>query len=366
VKSTTPMKTVSPVSAKKTGRRLQRNLRRRKLGGVCAGLADYTGWNVTVIRFLFLLSIALGKVAVGPLSIALGSIGFWVYVILWLVLPASTEIPIPSNLSWNLQRELRRMDAKVRKMHRKHEPALADLAQEAFDAIKTLAPYFEQLGDARPNEHVVETAVSGFPKLLDKLLATPAAAFGNADPATPSTAGILLNQLSDMRAELQGAANERIEREFRASFRERTVDSPELAVWKEQLRPLQDRLRQRAGEKTAEALEAIEEKLAFLLTRLGENNEILDLRPFEVRKIAFEYLPDTLNQYLALPPAMAQTERLNSGKTAEESLNDQLQLLDTTLHDLAKSLFEKDATGLLVHGRFLKEKFAEQPFRLEH
>lgn len=342
-----------PALPRKTARRLQRNLRRRRLGGVCAGIADYTGWDVTLVRFLFLLSMALG------------SLGFWVYLVLWILLPAGTEIPIPKVSSYQLQRELRRIDAKLRKLHRKHEPALADLAQEAFDAIKTLAPYFERSDESRPDEQLVNSAVNVFPKLLDKLLATPAAAFAAIDASSPSSAGILLNQLADLHAQFQQAANSLIEREFRASFRERAEDSPELAAWREQLRPLQDRLRQRAGETTAQALEGIEEKLAFLLERLGESNEILDLRPFEVRKIAFEHLPDTLNQYLALPPAMAQTERLNSGKTAEESLNDQLQLLDTTLHDLAKSLFEKDATGLLVHGRFLKEKFAEQPFRLD-
>jgi phage shock protein PspC (stress-responsive transcriptional regulator) len=353
VKSPILMKTDSAILPKKAGRRLQRNLRRRRLGGVCAGIADYTGWDVTLIRFLFLLSMALG------------SLGFWVYLVLWIVLPAGTEIPSPKVSSYHLQRELRRMDAKVRKLHRKHEPALADLAQDTFDAIKTLAPHFEATGESRPDENLVKTATVGFPKLLDQLLAMPAVAFAGIGDASPTPAGILLNQLAEIHAQMQRAANGLIEREFRAGFRERAEDSPELSQWKEQLRPLQDRLRQRAGETTAEALESIEEKLAFLLERLGESHELLDLRPFEVRKIAFEYLPDTLNQYLALPPAMARNERLNSGKTAEESLNDQLRLLDTTLHDLAKSLFEKDATGLLVHGRFLKEKFAEQPFRLE-
>jgi phage shock protein PspC (stress-responsive transcriptional regulator) len=341
-----------PGLPRKSRRRLQRNLRRRKLGGVAAGLADFTGLDITLLRFLFVLFTVFG------------GLGFWLYAILWLVLPAGANVPIPA-VSWRLERELRRMDGKLRKLHRKHEPALADLAQEAFDAIKILAPYFEHTGDTRPDVGLAQTALSDFPKLLDKLLATPAAAFANIHPSAPSPARILIEQLSDVRAELLAAVNARIEREFRAGFREHAADTPELAVWREQLRPLQDRLRERAGTATAAALESIEEKLAFLLERLGESSEVLDLRPFEVRKIAFEYLPDTLNQYLALPPAMARNERLNSGKTAEESLNDQLQLLDTTLHDLAKSLFEKDATGLLVHGRFLKEKFAEQPFRLE-
>jgi phage shock protein PspC (stress-responsive transcriptional regulator) len=341
-----------PTLPKTSRRALRRNLRRRRIGGVCAGIADYLGVDVTLVRFLAVLLI--------PLT---GSLVFWIYLALWLLLPASADTPIPE-VSWQLARELRRMDNRVRKLHRKHDPALADLAQEAFDAIKILAPYFEQPGGSPLDESLREAVLVRFPKLLDRLLATPADAFATRSGGGHSPAEILLNQLADLRAQFQQAANALVDREFRASFRESAETSPELATWKEQLRPLQDRLQGRAGPETLDALQSIEEKLAFLLERIGEGGELFDLRPFEVRKIAFDYLPDALNQYLQLPPSMAQTQRLNAGKTAEESLNEQLTLLDTTLHDLAKSLFEKDAGGLLVHGRFLKEKFAEQPFRL--
>lgn len=334
-------------------RPLQRNLRRRRLGGVCAGLADYSGLNVSLIRFLFVLLI--------PLT---GSLAFWVYVALWFLLPASADLPIPE-VSWHLARELRRIDKRVRRMHRKHAPVAADLAQEAFESIKILAPHFESQSGAGVDEALRETALLRFPKLLDKMIAMPATSFAMA-PGTPTPGNAMLAQLADLRSQLQQAANNLIDQEFQASFQARATDeAPELAAWREQLQPLQARLRERSGPQTIGALQNIEEKLGFLLERIGEGGEMFDLRPFEVRKIAFEYLPDTLNQYLQLPPSMAQTQRLNSGKTAEESLNEQLNLLDGALHDLAKSLFEKDAGGLLVHGRFLKEKFAEQPFRLE-
>jgi hypothetical protein len=151
-----------------------------------------------------------------------------------------------------------------------------------------------------------------------------------------------------------------MEQEFMRSMGADQTQSPELAAWRRKLRPLQERLGERSTEETRQLLASIEEKLGFLLFRLEDGSrELMDLRPFEVRKIAFEYLPDTLNEYLRLPPSLARTEALHGQSTAEDTLNEQLTLLDTTLHDLAKSLFEKDATGLLVHGRFLKEKFAE-------
>jgi phage shock protein PspC (stress-responsive transcriptional regulator) len=355
LKSPTLMKADSPMPTlpRSARRHLQRNLRRRRLGGVCAGIADYLGVDVTLVRFLFVLSIFFSA-----------SLTLWIYLALWFLLPASSDLPIPE-VSWHLARELRRMEKRVRKMHRKHAPAAADLAQESFEAIKVLAPYFEQPGGSPLDESLREAVLVRYPKLLDKMIAMPSGCFAaETGRAAPTPANALLSQLADLRAQFQQAANDLIDREFRASYRQSAEEAPELAAWREQLHPLQERLKERSGPQTLGALQNIEEKLAFLLERIGEGNEFFDLRPFEVRKIAFEYLPDTLNQYLQLPPSMAQTQRLNSGKTAEESLNEQLNLLDSTLHDLAKSLFEKDAGGLLVHGRFLKEKFAEQPFRL--
>lgn len=331
---------------------LQRNRRRRRLGGVCAGIADYLGMNVGLVRFLFVLSIFFSA-----------TLTFWIYLALWFLLPTSAETPIPK-VSWVLARELRRIDQRLSKLHRKHDPRIADLAEEAFEALKLLAPRFDSPNPSEEISMLRTTALETFPRLLDRIAALPARSFTAAGgDATP--ANVLLGQLEATRTELQQAANALIEKEFQAVFRNRREDAPELVAWRQQLQPLQQRLKERSGPKTLGALQNIEEKLAFLLERIGEGAEMFDLRPFEVRKIAFEYLPDALDQYLQLPPSMARTQRLGSGKTAEETLNEQLNLLDTALHDLARSLFEKDAGALLVHGRFLKEKFAEQPFRLQ-
>ncbi len=48
------------------------------LGGVCGGIADYLGWDPTLVRILF--------VAVSILSAAFP--GTFVYIILWIVLPS--------------------------------------------------------------------------------------------------------------------------------------------------------------------------------------------------------------------------------------------------------------------------------------
>ena len=136
-----------------------------------------------------------------------------------------------------------------------------------------------------------------------------------------------------------------------------------LQAWKKHYLPLKQRLSNRVDQDTFGILNGIEEKLELLLSQ-EKVSELFDLKPFEVQKIAFDYLPDAIQEYLRLPPVMAKSQRLNNGKTAEQSLREQLSLLDNALQRLAESLFNKDAQGLLVHGRFLKEKFTDHPFRV--
>ena len=54
-----------------------RRSRQRLLAGVCGGLADWLGWDRTLVRVLFVL--------ISILSAAFP--GIIVYVVLWLVMP---------------------------------------------------------------------------------------------------------------------------------------------------------------------------------------------------------------------------------------------------------------------------------------
>ena len=47
------------------------------LGGVCSGQAYYTGLDVVLVRVLF------------GLGVLLGSATFWIYLVLWIALPAA-------------------------------------------------------------------------------------------------------------------------------------------------------------------------------------------------------------------------------------------------------------------------------------
>jgi phage shock protein C len=56
-------------------KKLMRSSTDKKLGGVCAGLAEYFDMDVTLVRVLWLLVVLCGGT------------GILLYVILWLVLP---------------------------------------------------------------------------------------------------------------------------------------------------------------------------------------------------------------------------------------------------------------------------------------
>ena len=56
-------------------KRLHRSLTDRKVAGVCGGVAEYLGWDPTLVRLLWVILTLLG-----------GS-GVLIYIVLWIVMP---------------------------------------------------------------------------------------------------------------------------------------------------------------------------------------------------------------------------------------------------------------------------------------
>lgn len=56
---------------------LQRSREDRMIAGVCGGIADWLGWNPTLVRVLFVLVSVLSAAFPGVL----------VYLILWILMP---------------------------------------------------------------------------------------------------------------------------------------------------------------------------------------------------------------------------------------------------------------------------------------
>ncbi len=70
-------------------RRLYRDINRKVIGGVCAGIANYLNIDIVWIRLFFILLVVLGIVSAG-VSAATGII---IYVVLWIAMPQSDQLP---------------------------------------------------------------------------------------------------------------------------------------------------------------------------------------------------------------------------------------------------------------------------------
>ncbi len=87
---------------------------------------------------------------------------------------------------------------------------------------------------------------------------------------------------------------------------------------------------------------------------------------FVLQRTAEDYLPTTIQAYLALPPAYAAERVVQDGKTPLEVLKEQLELLDQQMEEVAEAVHRRDTDRLLAQGIFLEERFGrrDEPLRL--
>jgi|SRR5689334_6137851 hypothetical protein len=78
---------------------------------------------------------------------------------------------------------------------------------------------------------------------------------------------------------------------------------------------------------------------------------------YNVMATATNYLPDAIGGYLRLPRQWADSRPVDRGKTPLMILIDQLDLLGATMDKVFDAVCRADAEALVIHGRFLQEKF---------
>jgi hypothetical protein len=78
---------------------------------------------------------------------------------------------------------------------------------------------------------------------------------------------------------------------------------------------------------------------------------------FALERTVSDYLPNTLDNYLTLPRAYAHTHIVANGKTPEQLLGDQLDLIGQKMKEISDAVAEDDVGKLLAQGRFLEERF---------
>lgn len=115
----------------------------------------------------------------------------------------------------------------------------------------------------------------------------------------------------------------------------------------------------------AGGLASIRASVAEVLPRLlgeGRQGPVHDGHLFTVRETVLRYLPETLANYVALPPVFRASHTLKDGKTARQLLTEQLSLLDAKLREVVANVAASDAQALLANGQFLEMKFRQPDF----
>ena len=108
-------------------------------------------------------------------------------------------------------------------------------------------------------------------------------------------------------------------------------------------------------------LASVRTSVAEVLPRLvGARSHDADL--FTVRETVLRYLPETLANYVALPPVFRSSHALKDGKTARQLLAEQLALLASKMREIVANVAGADAQALLANGKFLEMKFQQPDF----
>ena len=133
-------------------------------------------------------------------------------------------------------------------------------------------------------------------------------------------------------------------------------------------------------EQTLSQLDALRERVAPALTPAMNvhlsniRNAVAEILPrmieakthdadlFTLRETVLRYLPETLANYVALPPLFRVSHPLQDGKVARDLLADQLALLDSKVREIVGNVSSADAQALLVNGQFLEMKSRQPAF----
>ncbi len=105
-------------------------------------------------------------------------------------------------------------------------------------------------------------------------------------------------------------------------------------------------------------VESIKNSILEILPHVADLNSA-DYNIYTIRQTALDYLPETLENYLKLPRAYAGLHPIREGKTAQQLLVEQLDLLDRQMKEIVQDLVNSDTQQLIAHGRFLEDKFRQ-------
>lgn len=146
-------------------------------------------------------------------------------------------------------------------------------------------------------------------------------------------------------------------------------DTDEVGHLRTRLRALVVRTNSEAGRLpvgVVPQVRAIEDLLRELLDHAAatSGSSISAAERYSLTATIDDYLPSSMDAYLALPADFAATHRSAAGRRPADELLEQLILLESAVRDLSLAVFSGDAKRLSTQGRFLDTKFAQSDLDL--
>jgi hypothetical protein len=117
-------------------------------------------------------------------------------------------------------------------------------------------------------------------------------------------------------------------------------------------------------ETDVDTLRRIRDRAALALPATDEPLHLADHDTWLLRQICIDYVPGALEHYVALPGDLA-SEPLLDGRSARQVLDEQLELIEHRLDELAARIYRREAGGLLIHARFVADSLRPDPFQAQ-
>ena len=133
-------------------------------------------------------------------------------------------------------------------------------------------------------------------------------------------------------------------------------DMPNHAVV-QRLGTLLDRKRAALPAPAARSIDAINQQLPLLESRLGETNQ-LDPLAQDARRLMGKHLPELIERYERVPAAY-RSERDGEGLTVDQRLVQGLDAAKTALDDLGRRLAREDLNAFETQGRFIESRYKD-------
>jgi hypothetical protein len=125
---------------------------------------------------------------------------------------------------------------------------------------------------------------------------------------------------------------------------------------REHLEALLRSIRKQVSKEVMVKVESITNSILEILPNIVDISSA-DHDIYTIRQTALDYLPETLENYLSLPPAFRNLHPIKGGKTATQLLLEQLEILDREMKEIVEDFYRNDSQRLMAHGRFLEAKF---------